>query len=428
MRRTATRVIAAATLITAACLGINSSASAAPQCAAVITQPGGWTTVSEMPPDQPEWMGLSSIVVDPRNPDLMYLARTETPHQAVWRSDDGGCNWVNVLELASPTDLVHSKEMLDIAVGVDGTVYVAVHQRSGLFGNFLESVWVGRASGTKWERVTAGLPVPDAVPSDPNLARDFPVSWSYLYTAPSDPNVVYLVATPTSIDGFSIYASTNAGKSWEFKSGSGFGRDPQGFLGTEVAQEDHGFASLAVDPLDAKRIWVGYRHFAGNESRAQEMRLVTSTDAGASFKTVTEGPNAPLNGGVHISVYHAPDKPPHLVVMPSWTSQYFLDSTDGGENWTRVNLPFTPIGAVYFGKTDKSMIVVSPEIYTPARVARYHAKSYQWLDITPRYVFDQFFGEAFTSFHSSGISWAGKRPVFYTVVSRGTLEKYSGRW
>ena len=405
--------------------GIHPAAAA--ECAALIPQSGGWTTVSELPPDQPDWMAWSQVAVDPRNPDLIYLARKEEPVNGIWRSADGGCNWTNVVDLAIPTWLVHGNDMSDITVGLDGTVYVTVHQNSGFFTSFLESVWVGRDSGTKWERVTAGLPVAESLATDPDLARDFPAAETRLFAAPGDAATVYMVAKSYA-NGFSIYASNDAGKNWEFRSGNGVGRSPDRWASRRTDQNDTTFTSLAVDPLDPKQIWVGYTQFPGNPNRAVETRLLHSTDGGVTLKEVTEGPNTPLNGGYAIAVQHRPGKPVHLLVVPSLSAQFLYESTDGGQTWVRVPAPFTPMGAVYFGKTPTSIIVVSPANSTPAHVARFHKASSSWLDITPNYVFDQFYGVGHTSFQSSGLNWAGERPTFYTAVLSGTVEIYSGRW
>lgn len=127
--------------------------------------------------------------------------------------------------------------------------------------------------------------------------------------APSDPRVVYAATR-----GGGLYRSTDGGRSWARRNGSG-----------AAAQPDLNVFYVAVDPRDAATVYIG----------TYQSGLFKSVDGGGSWAPIARGvlSYVPSNAVVMVD----PVRPRTLY---AWYSYLFLRSADGGATWRRLNVEY----------------------------------------------------------------------------------------
>ena len=164
-----------------------------------------------------EHMGLKNsehigkIIVDPRNSDVVYVAAigplwSEGGDRGVYKSTDGGVNWDAVLtidEHTGVTDLVMDPRNPDV-------LYAAAFQRRRHVFTYVgggpgSGIYKSTDGGLTWEKANKGLPGVD-------MGR------IGLAISPADPEVIYaMVEAAQGKSG--VFRSTNRGASWEKRSG-----------------------------------------------------------------------------------------------------------------------------------------------------------------------------------------------------------------
>ncbi|MGH8201989.1 MAG: VPS10 domain-containing protein [Steroidobacteraceae bacterium] len=195
---------------------------------------------------------IAAIVVDPANPNIVYVAAQGSPwiasrDRGVYRSRDGGATWSRVL-FVNPTTGAHD---LSIDPKEPRIVYAALwdHQRlpwnirSGGSGSGL---WRSTDGGDTWHRLRQGLP---------ELMGNTGVSVS-----PVDPERVY--AMIEAVHG-GVFRSDDAGRTWQRCNG-----DP--------GMRDRGwyYTRIYADPQQRNTVYV------------LSNSVVRSTDGGTTFQEV----------------------------------------------------------------------------------------------------------------------------------------------
>ncbi|HEY6783668.1 MAG TPA: hypothetical protein VI159_01890, partial [Gemmatimonadales bacterium] len=199
---------------------------------------------------------IGRIIIHPTNPDIVFvcaLGRTTgpQPERGVYRTTDGGQTWQRVLFVNPNTGCsgltmdAHNPDVL-----FAGTWQVEQHTWAMFSGGAGSGVYVSRDGGTKWTRVTNGLPTP-------------PLGKIDVATAPSDSQRVYALIQ-TARQG-SLWRSDDGGTSWKVVS---WDRRLIGRAGYYIR--------LAVNPRNADEVMVANSSFH------------RSTDGGFTF---------PLEGG-----------------------------------------------------------------------------------------------------------------------------------
>ena len=154
---------------------------------------------------------IGKIIVDPRNSDVVYVAAigplwSAGGDRGVYKTTDGGKNWEAVLtidENTGVTDLVMDPRNPDV-------LYAAAFQRRRHVFTYVgggpgSGIYKSTDAGKTWEKANNGLPKVD-------LGR------IGLAISPADPEVIYaLVEAAEDKGGF--FRSTNRGASWEKRSG-----------------------------------------------------------------------------------------------------------------------------------------------------------------------------------------------------------------
>jgi photosystem II stability/assembly factor-like uncharacterized protein len=195
---------------------------------------------------------IAAIVIDPANPDIVYVAAQgnpwiPTPDRGVYASHDGGKSWKKVL-FVSPTTGAHD---LSIDPKNPQVLYAALwdHQRlpwnirSGGPGSGL---WKSTDGGNSWHRLRQGLP---------GLMGNTGVSVS-----PVDADRVY--AMIEAVHG-GVFRSDDAGRTWRRCNGDAGIRD-RGWYYTRIY----------ADPQQKDTVYV-----LANS-------IVRSTDGGVTFREV----------------------------------------------------------------------------------------------------------------------------------------------
>ncbi len=153
---------------------------------------------------------ISRILVDPRDPEVVYVA-AEGPlwaaggERGVYKTVDGGASWQQVLSVSEntgATDLEFDPRNPDV-------LFAAAYQRrrhvwSLLAGGPESGIHKSTDGGATWRELTRGLPEGD-------------MGKIGLAVSPVDPDVVY-ATIEASEDERGFYRSTDAGESWEKRS------------------------------------------------------------------------------------------------------------------------------------------------------------------------------------------------------------------
>ena len=162
-------------------------------------------------------MGLDStehiarIVVDPRDPDRVVVAAQgplwrEGGQRGIYLTEDGGQTWRRTLEVDEHTgasDLVVDPRNPDV-------MYASTYQRARRVWTLVNGgpgsgIWKSTDGGETWRQIESGIPGGDK-------------GRIGLAIAPSRPDLIYaVVELPSNEGGF--YASENGGESWSRRSG-----------------------------------------------------------------------------------------------------------------------------------------------------------------------------------------------------------------
>ncbi len=247
---------------------------------------------------------ISKIVIDPRNPDTIYVA-AEGPlwnaggERGLYKSPDGGKTWELSLEIGKDTGVTD----VEFEPGAPDTLYAAAYQRRRSVAAFLgggpgSGIYKSIDAGKNWRKLTVGLP-------NGHMGK------IGLAVSPQKPNVVYATIEASDKEkGF--YRSANRGESWEKRN-----RYTSGGTGPHYYQE------IYADPHHFDRVI------------QMDVWMKVTGDGGKTFKGFNEE-------------YKHSDN--HALAFSPGDPDYLLAGTDGGlyETWDRgktwkfiANLPLT---------------------------------------------------------------------------------------
>ena len=152
---------------------------------------------------------IGMITIDPRAPDVVYVAAygplwSSGGDRGLYKTNDGGKTWEAVLTISENTGV--SEVLLDPRD--PDVVYAVAHQRRRhvwtLVGGGPESaIYKSVDAGKTWEKINRGLPGCD-------LGR---IS---IAISPANPEIMYAIVEAQGNRG-GFYRSTNRGESWERK-------------------------------------------------------------------------------------------------------------------------------------------------------------------------------------------------------------------
>jgi photosystem II stability/assembly factor-like uncharacterized protein len=275
---------------------------------------------------------IGRIAVDPTNPQHIFVAASGDlfnpgAERGVYKSTDGGTTWARVLTGDNDTT-----GAVDIAIDPlnPSRVFAAMwdHRREPdlrRYGGVGSGLYRSSDGGATWERLSNGLPAPDA-----NIGR------IGVAVAASNPQRVYAIVIQTNglFQGF--YRSDDGGNSW-----ANLPSDPNNQDSLAAAQSTFGwwFAKVCVDPLNDAHVF------------AAGVALCESQDGGTTF-TPHRNPHADH----HAMAWDA--KVPGRVYLGTDGGTYRSDINGTNDQWTKaVHEPFTQFYSVDVSEQDASRLV-----------------------------------------------------------------------
>jgi photosystem II stability/assembly factor-like uncharacterized protein/uncharacterized coiled-coil protein SlyX len=150
---------------------------------------------------------IGKIIVDPRNSDVVYVAAigplwSSGGDRGLYKTTDGGATWDTVLYISEHTGI---NEIVMDPRNPDVMYASALQRRRHVFtyigGGPESGIYKTTDGGEHWKKVNKGLPQVD-------LGR------IGLAISPADPEIIYAIVEAAQGKG-GFYASTNRGASWE---------------------------------------------------------------------------------------------------------------------------------------------------------------------------------------------------------------------
>jgi hypothetical protein len=307
------------------------------------TTDGGvtWTPLT----DTQATLSTGAIALAPSNPAVIYAGTGETTFsgnsfygRGVLKSTDGGLTWT-LLANSYFDRMAISRIVVDPSD--PNTVYVAssaaVVNGAG-FGGKNVGVWKSTDGGATWTDTTAAIP---------NINRTWD-DFSALALDPGDPTHQTLYTTVSSPSGnfvgFSagagVYKTTNGGGSWTLLGGG----MPSGVT--------VGLTELALSPSAPQTVYASIVGTGqpGSTTSGSLFKMLKSTDGGSTWSQLTGTPDYfhPENQGWFDSTLAVDPSSANVVYAGAGAGPgSFIESTDGGSTWADISLGSPPSPNVF---------------------------------------------------------------------------------
>jgi len=268
---------------------------------------------------------IARIVVNPTNPDIVYVAATgklwaASPERGVYKTTDGGKTWNLVLKVNDDTgasDLAIDPESPNI-------LYATTYQRRRTVFGFNGSgegsaLYKSNDGGDSWKKITKGMPYDTEGVTKPYPDNLLQTGRSAIAVYPKDPNIVYALVEHAN---GGVYRSDDKGETWTRQSDMKGNPRPMYF------------SQIRVDPNNDQRLWV-----AG-------VTMQYSEDGGKTWTGNFAGsPHSDIHG-----IWIDPKDSSHLVIGGDGGINITYDR---GKNWDFANT--VPMGQFYEIGADNSM-------------------------------------------------------------------------
>ncbi len=269
---------------------------------------------------------IARVLVDPSNPSRIFVAAmgsqfTTGPNRGLYRSEDGGQSWSQVLFVNDSTGVC------DVVVNPahPETVFCASWERirrptyRRAYGPGC-GIWRSADHGGTWTRLSGGLPAPSDDVGRIGLA-----------IAPTWPSRVYaqiiggLVGPGGGYNGYGVFRSDDGGQTWTRRD-----------VGTTFTGAFGGFGwyfgDVVADPTNQDKVY------------CLGQNLIVSSNGGVNFTSIL--------GGAHVDEHALWIDPANPARLYMGSDGGFFRSTAGGGTWTKSeNLPITQF---YAGSIDPS--------------------------------------------------------------------------
>ncbi len=230
---------------------------------------------------------IGALEVAPSDPNVIYAGTGESDIRSdlasgdgVYKSSDGGQTWQNV-------GLKETRQISRVVVDPRNPNIVYVAALGHAYGpNEERGVFASRDGGGTWERVLNRGPRAGA--ADLAIAPDQPdILFAALWEAHRPPWSTY---APLTGPGSGLYRSTDGGKNWEQLSGHGLPEGEWGRVGIAIASGTHGKRIYAA--IEAKDAGL-YRSDDGGGTWTRVNRDPRITSRAWYFSSITADPNDP---------------------------------------------------------------------------------------------------------------------------------------
>ena len=332
---------------------------------------------------------INGLAVDPRDANRVFAAVLGHPYgpnaeRGLYRSQDGGATWQRVLgngPNAGAVTVVLDPRNPDI-------VYAALWASRNGAWHFTETYQLPKNSGlykstdggTTWTQLRTGFPSE--------------VGRIGLSVAPSDPRRLYaLVDSP---NGCGVYRSSDAGASWREVNAEervcGRGSDFAGITADpKNADEVYAANTTTYRSLDGGKTWTGIKGAPGGDD--YHTVWIDPNDSNTILLGCDQGATLSVNGGATWSSwYNQPTAQFYHVItddrFPYWVfggqqesgSAEVASRSDDGEISFR---QFHPVGTEEYGYVAPDPL--HPNIIYGGKVTRYDERTHETQDVSPTY-------------------------------------------
>ena len=286
--------------------------------------PGGGIYKSTNAGDTWQLLGLENtvsigrVVVDPSNSNRIFVAAqgsyfTTNPERGVYRSDDGGNSWENVLFVSDSTGAI------DIIIDpinpnrLIAAMWERVRRPNGshLYGP-TSGLYKSLDGGDSWEYIEASAGLPD--PQAQNVGR------IGLALCETQPDVVYTMYTSGSYY-LGLFKSTDFGATWT-------DADPDNEISDGTSSFSWYFGQVRVHPTNPDIVF------------AMDVAYMRSTNGGDTWPIIYGYDGGPWD--FHVDQHALAINPINHDYIISGNDGGMNISTDGGVNFTKVaELPIT---------------------------------------------------------------------------------------
>jgi photosystem II stability/assembly factor-like uncharacterized protein len=245
---------------------------------------------------------IGDLAIHPQDPDLVYAAVLgnifgPNPERGVYRSEDGGKNWENIMSISDSTGAV----AIDMDPNNPRILYAGFWRAERkpwtlIDGSTEGGVYKSVDGGDNWDRVKGGLP-------NEGLLGKVEIAVS-----PANSDRIWVMQQAKKEEAGGLYRSDDGGKSWKRVNGE-----------HKLRQRQWYYTHLYADPKDENTVYVLNTGF------------YKSTDAGKTFESI-----AVPHGDVQ-DLWLNPDDPDIMVNSNDGGANVTLN---GGKTWsTQLNQP-----------------------------------------------------------------------------------------
>ena len=255
---------------------------------------------------------ISKILIDPKDGNTVYVCVpgrlwSDSDERGVYKTTDGGKSWTKILKGVNNST---GCSMMSMDPRDSKTLFAGLwdfRRKGWTFRSGGENATASSGSGL-FKSTDGGATWKEL---DEKSAPGLPAKpWGRIAitAAPSNPNVIYaLIESSRS----ALFLSEDGGKTWQERDRSQM-----------MVWRPFYFANLIVDPKNENKIY------------KTDLRLIQSTDGGASFSTISRG----AHGDFH-DLWVDPDDTNHVITGDDGGVWYSYDS--GNKWWKAYNLPIS---------------------------------------------------------------------------------------
>ena len=294
---------------------------------------------------------ITAIAAHPTDANLLYVASASG---GIWKTTDGGMSWAPLTDTQSTLVM----GAIALAPGNPNVIYAGTGEANmgpskynPAANKYRDNIYYGRGvlksvdGGSSWTLL--------------GQAQFDRRTISKIVVDPVDANIVYLAVGAVATNGLSgntgVWKSTDGGATWNVM-----------VNGITGLSDTDAVSDLVMDPSDRQTLYAA----VGTPGGSPVNSIYKTADGGATWARAGNFPLGQNDVRVgRITVAVAPNAPQTLYASVAASGHggptlgRLIDiykTTDGGQNWTPLNLPFPDLNYLQFGGDYHSTLAVDP--------------------------------------------------------------------